>query len=129
MNLVLKYTEMSQMSYNTHNNIGIAYYGHSDMLRVLRAMLRVFILTLNTIKTNHTNACSLNVKGVKGFACARIRVINICMNKLVIKLINKNSLVREKNTLNTINTLHKPYQLRVLYFYTLNNTLNTLNIV
>ncbi len=120
---------MSQMSYNTHNNIGITYYSHSDMLRVLRAMLRVFIRTLNTIKTNHTHAYSLNVKGVKGFACARIRVINICINKLVIKLINKNSLVREKNTLNTINTLHKPYQLRVLYFYTLNNTLNTLNIV
>jgi len=120
---------MSQMSYNTHNNIGITYYGHSDMLRVLRVMLRVFIRTLNTIKTNHTNTYSLNVKGVKGFACARIRVINICMNKLIIKLINKNSLVREKNTLNTLNTLHKPYQLRVLYFYTLNNTLNTLNIV
>lgn len=117
------------MSYNMHNNIDIVQYGHSDMLRVLRAMLRVLICTLNTIKTNHINAYSLNVKGVKGFACARIRVINICMNKLVIKLINKISPVREKNTLNTINTLHKPYQLRVLYFYTLNNTLNTLNIV
>ncbi len=117
------------MSYNTHNKIDIALYCHTDMLRVLRAMLRAFPRTLNTIKTNHTNAYILNVKGVKGFACARIRVKNIALNKLINNLINKKSPVREKNTLNTINTLHKPYQLRVLYFYTLNNTLNTLNIV
>ncbi|MRA47247.1 hypothetical protein F4T72_15930 [Acinetobacter pittii] len=129
MTLVLKYTEMSQMSYNTHNKIDIDLYCHTDMLRVLRAMLRVFPRTLNTIKTNHTNDYILNVKGVKGFACARIRVKNIALNKLINNLINKNSPVREKNTLNTINTLHKPCQLRVLYFYTLNNTLNTLNIV
>lgn len=117
------------MSYNTHNKIDIPLYCHSDMLRVLRAMLRAFSRTLNTIKTNHTNAYTLNVKGVKGFACARIRVINIAMNKLINNLIKKKSPVREENTLNTINTLHKPYQLRVIYFYTLNNTLNTLNIV
>lgn len=120
---------MSQMSYNTHNKIDIAPYCHSDMLRVLRAMLRAFPRTLNTFKTNHINAYILHVKGVKGFACARIRVKNIALNKLINNLINKKSPVREENTLNTINTLHKPYQLRVLYFYTLNNTLNTLNIV
>lgn len=120
---------MSQMSYNTHNKIDIAQYCHSDKLRVLRVMLRVYFLTLNTAKTNHINAYSLLVKGVKGFACARIRVIKIVVSKLINNLIIKKSPVREKNTLNTINTLHKPYQLRVIYFYTLNNTLNTLNIV
>lgn len=129
MTLVLKYTEMFQMSYHTHNKIDIAQYCHSDLLRVLRAMLRAFFRTLNTTKTNHINAYSLLVKGVKGFACARTRVINIVLNKLINNLIVKNTPVREKNTLNTINTLHKHYQQRVICFYTLNNTLNTLNIV
>lgn len=117
------------MFYNKHNNTGITQCSLSSTLRVLRAMLRVYFHTLNAIKTNHTNAYSLNVKGVKGFACARIRVIHIALNKLINNLIIKKTPVREKYTLNTINTLHKPYQQRVIYFYTLNNTLNTLNIV
>ncbi len=117
------------MFYNKHNNTDITQCCFHDVLRVLRDMLRVFLCTLNITKSNHTNAYSLNVKGVKGFVRARIRVIIIFIIKLINELITKNSPVREKNTLNTINTLHKPYQLRVLYFYTLNNTLNTLNIV
>lgn len=129
MSLVLKCMEMSQMFYNKHNNTDIAHCCFHNMLRVLRDMLRVFLCTLNIIKSNHINAYRHNVKGVKGFACARIRVINILLCKLINTLIAKKSPVREKNTLHTLNTLHKPYQLRVIYLYTLNNTLNTLNIV
>lgn len=129
MSLVLKCMEMSRMFYNKHNNSDIAHCYFHNMLRALRDMLRVFFYTLNINKSNHINTYSLYVKGVKGFACARIRVKNIALNNFINKLIDKNSYVREKNTLNTVNTLHKPYQLRVIYFYTLNNTLNTLNIV
>lgn len=129
MSLVLKCMEMSRMFYNKHNNTDIAHCCFQNMLRALRDMLRVFFYTLNIIKSNHINVYSLNVKGVKGFACARIRVKIISINKLINKLIANKSPVREKNTLHTINTLHKPYQLRALYFYTLNKTFNTLNIV
>lgn len=98
-------------------------------LRVLRAMLRVLCCTLNVIKTTPHNTFSHNVKGVKGYARARVREEKIYP---LIKKIKSNvcffAPCARKQPFTPITPLTTIEIYKFFIACTLNYTLNTLNV-
>ena len=100
------------------------------MLRALRGMLRVYYRTLNSIKTLYHNTFSTFVKGVNGIVRARVREGKLLCIYLKIKLYKSFLLPCARKQPFTPLTLFTTIEIkRFLIVFTLNTTLNTLNIL